>query len=276
MKSALRWGLAATAAILLGLAVAQPAYADNPKPGLTPAIPGLPGGLLGSGALDNVPKLANGLPKLSPELLSNPAGSAGGTDKRDFGTPTKAADKVCPFTGNVPVSIPLVNSPAGTSLPGLGGYTLSQPAIPGSIYSELCMSNETLAAARQGRPPAVLVLVHGITYGTWYWDSPYQPAKYSIVNGLIKHPRERQALEPHLGDIAVVLDDMAADPGARAARQRAADQVLNVAAAVTGSHLEDQASGRDAVAAMRMVATDVLAFVGVERQRAQTAEDLVG
>jgi pimeloyl-ACP methyl ester carboxylesterase len=32
-----------------------------------------------------------------------------------------------------------------------------------------------------------LVLVHGITYGTWYWDSPYQPEKYSVVNGLIKH-----------------------------------------------------------------------------------------
>jgi hypothetical protein len=84
-------------------------------------------------------------------------------------------------------------------------------------------------------------------------------------------PYERQTLAPHLDDIVVVLDDMAADPGARAARQRAADQVLNVASAITGSHLEDRTSGRDAAAAVRMVATDVLVFVGVERQRAQTA-----
>jgi pimeloyl-ACP methyl ester carboxylesterase len=182
--------LAATAAMLLGSVAAQPAFADNnpanPLPGLTQGVPGLPGGLAGSGALTNVPKLPNGLPKLSPNLLADPAGSTG-TDKRNFGTPTKAADKTCPYTGNVPVSIPLVNSPAGSSLPGLGGYSLSQPSIPGSVYSELCMSNESLAAAKQGNPPAVLVLVHGITYGTWYWDSPYQPQKYSVVNGLIKH-----------------------------------------------------------------------------------------
>lgn len=168
----------------------SPAFADVvPGGGILPGIG--TGGLTGTGSLLNglsalgkVATLPNGLPQLPTNLLSNLSGS--GSDPRNFGTPTPAPDKVCPFTGNVPISISLVNSPVGSSLPGLGGYTLPEPAIPGSIYSELCMSQETLAAAKQGKPVAVLVLVHGITYGTWYWDSPYQPDKYSIVNGLIK------------------------------------------------------------------------------------------
>jgi pimeloyl-ACP methyl ester carboxylesterase len=56
-----------------------------------------------------------------------------------------------------------------------------------NVYGELCMSQAALADARSGHPPAILVLVHGITYGTYYWDFPYQPETYSTVNQLVKH-----------------------------------------------------------------------------------------
>lgn len=38
--------------------------------------------------------------------------------------------------------------------------------------------------SEEGTSPAILLLVHGITYGTWYWDFPYDPQKYSTVNYL--------------------------------------------------------------------------------------------
>lgn len=199
MKFALhkRWAVLLAAACL-GVGLGAPAFADPitgpiSGPGSGSPLDGLgqlssTGDLLkGLPALGNGATLPNGLPQLPVGALQNPAGSGAGTDTRDFGTPTPAPDKVCPFTGDVPISVPVVNSPVGSSLPGLGGYTLDASAIPAQIYSELCMSKETLAAAQAGRPIAVLVLVHGITYGTWYWDSPYQPDKYSVVNGLIKH-----------------------------------------------------------------------------------------
>lgn len=106
---------------------------------------------------------------------------------RDYGTPTAAPGKECPFTGAIPISVPALNSPVGSAVSGLGGATLSEPSVPSHIYGELCMSEESLAAAQQGRPPAVLVLVHGITYGTWYWDLPYQPERYSAVNHIIEN-----------------------------------------------------------------------------------------
>ncbi|WP_181193174.1 alpha/beta hydrolase [Prauserella shujinwangii] len=49
------------------------------------------------------------------------------------------------------------------------------------------MSRDALAESRRGNPPAVLVLVHGLSYGTWYWDFPYQPERYSTVNYLNQH-----------------------------------------------------------------------------------------
>jgi pimeloyl-ACP methyl ester carboxylesterase len=116
-----------------------------------------------------------------------PAAAAPDTTTRDYGTPTAAPGKTCPFTGQIPVSLPAVASPVGTSLPGAAGLNLPKPSIPSSIYGELCMSDESLAAAKAGKPPAVLVLVHGITYGTYYWDFPYKPGTYSAVNALTKH-----------------------------------------------------------------------------------------
>jgi pimeloyl-ACP methyl ester carboxylesterase len=106
---------------------------------------------------------------------------------RDYATPTATNGKACPFTGKVPVSVPAVNSPVGAPAAGLGGLSAPAPAVPSFIYGELCMSKSSLESARQGSPPAVLVLVHGITYGTWYWDLPYQSDRYSAVNYITKH-----------------------------------------------------------------------------------------
>jgi hypothetical protein len=105
---------------------------------------------------------------------------------RDYGTPTAAPDKVCPFVGDIPVSLPIVSSPVGTSLPGLAGIDLASPAVSTFIHGELCMSTSTLSQAKAGKSPSVLLLNHGITYGTYYWDFPYQPDKYSTVNYLDK------------------------------------------------------------------------------------------
>ncbi|NWJ71088.1 alpha/beta fold hydrolase [Pseudonocardia sp. ICBG1122] len=116
-----------------------------------------------------------------------PSVDASGAPTRDYGTPTEAPGKVCPFAGQIPVSIPAVASPVGSSLPGTAGLNLAEPSVPSSIYGELCMNEGALADAKAGKPPAVLVLVHGITYGTYYWDFPYQPETYSAVNALNEH-----------------------------------------------------------------------------------------
>jgi hypothetical protein len=104
-----------------------------------------------------------------------------------YGTPTAAPGKVCPFVGDMPVTVAAVTSPAGSSLPGLAGVTVEGSAVPSHVYAELCMSDASWASARSGAPPALLLLVHGITYGTWYWDFPYQPERYSAVNHIIGH-----------------------------------------------------------------------------------------
>jgi hypothetical protein len=105
---------------------------------------------------------------------------------RDYGTPTVADGKVCPFAGDVPTSLNTGSVPVGSAVPGHGGLSAPGQELASHIYSELCMSKASLAQARAGKPPAVLVLVHGITYGTWYWDLPYQSGTYSAVNYLIK------------------------------------------------------------------------------------------
>lgn len=127
------------------------------------------------------------LPGISHAATSSAEQPGTTTSTRDYGTPTEAPDKTCPFTGQIPVSLPAVASPVGTSLPGTAGLNLAKPSVPSTIYGELCMSNKELADAKAGNPPAVLLLVHGITYGTYYWDFPYRPGTYSAVNALNKH-----------------------------------------------------------------------------------------
>jgi pimeloyl-ACP methyl ester carboxylesterase len=124
--------------------------------------------------------------QLPASLASIPNGLPNGP-LRDYGTPTMAAGKTCPFTGDIPVSLPVVASPVGTSIPGLAGLNLAQPSVPTHVYGELCMSDAALAQAKAGNPPAILVLVHGITYGAWYWDFPDQSGTYSTVNSLVGH-----------------------------------------------------------------------------------------
>lgn len=80
---------------------------------------------------------------------------------------------------------------------------------------------------------------------------------------------EREMLAPCVDDIATVLHGLAHDPYGQATRRHAADQTLRVIAGITG--LDVGVSGRDTMAALRMVATDVLVFAGVERRRAQAA-----
>lgn len=137
-------------------------------------------GVLGAVALSTGPALAE-----SSSSSGSPAAES--SSSRDYGTPTAEPGKVCPFTGDIPVSIPAVNSPVGAPEVGMGGLSLPAPAVPSHLYGELCMSESSLASAREGKPPAVLVLVHGITYGTWYWDLPYQPDTYSAVDYITKH-----------------------------------------------------------------------------------------
>lgn len=47
------------------------------------------------------------------------------------------------------------------------------------IYGELCLP-------KGGAPKTVQLLLHGITYGTYYWDFPYQSERYSYVDYMNK------------------------------------------------------------------------------------------
>ncbi|GAA4535878.1 hypothetical protein [Pseudonocardia xishanensis] len=71
------------------------------------------------------------------------ATSAAAPASRDYGTPTEAEGKTCPFTGQIPVSLPVVASPVGSSVPGTAGLNLPEPSVPSSIYGELCMTTAT-------------------------------------------------------------------------------------------------------------------------------------
>lgn len=177
-----RFGVLAATAVAVAASGGAASAASQPG---TPSTqqPGAP-----SSQGSSVPSLLNAIPglsglKLPPSLDKTLDGLPNGP-LRNYGTPTKAPGKVCPFVGKIPVSLPVINSPDGTSLPGLAGVDLSQPSVSSHIYGELCMSTKSLAEAKKGNPPAVLLLVHGITYGTYYWDFPYDPQKYSTVNYL--------------------------------------------------------------------------------------------
>lgn len=119
-----------------------------------------------------------------PTPTAGDLGSSG--NLRDYGTPTAAPGKSCPFIGQIPVQVPVVQPLSRTSVAALAQLDLSQPSVRSSIHGELCMNEKTLESARAGHAPTVLLLLHGITYGTPYWDFPYQPERYSAVNSLIQ------------------------------------------------------------------------------------------
>jgi pimeloyl-ACP methyl ester carboxylesterase len=170
----------AVVAVVLTMAAA-PATADAAKSGPNTSSDATSS----DSASTDILKELQGL-KIPSSIANLPNGLPNGP-QRNYGTPTAAPNKTCPFVGKVPVSLPLVNSPVGTSIPGMAGLDLQQPSTPSHVYSELCMSKQSLARLHAGHPPAVLLMVHGITYGTAYFDFPYKSGKYSTVNHLDQH-----------------------------------------------------------------------------------------
>lgn len=127
-----------------------------------------------------------------PQIPKLNLGDLGSAPFRSYGTPTESPSGTPPlqqkrcFDTNIPVALPLLTLPTVSAFLDLSFLAKLSPAVPTTIYGELCMSQEAMNAAAAGKAPTVILLTHGITYGTWYWDFPYKPEQYSIVNHLIK------------------------------------------------------------------------------------------
>lgn len=80
---------------------------------------------------------------------------------------------------------------------------------------------------------------------------------------LTMSPPEGRGLAPSIRELAVAIGDLATAPGDRANRQRAADRALALAGSVAASPPRSRAA-LTASAAIRMVATDIAAFAGVD------------
>jgi hypothetical protein len=80
---------------------------------------------------------------------------------------------------------------------------------------------------------------------------------------LAMSPPEGRELAPTIRGLAVAVGDLATAPGDHATRERAADRSLALARSVAASPPRSQAA-RTASAAIRMVATDLAAFAGVD------------
>ena len=76
-------------------------------------------------------------------------------------------------------------------------------------------------------------------------------------------PPERRALEPSVRRLAGVLDDVAHDLGNRETRQQAADRALEVANAVSDADAPAGSALAVGVTGVRLVATDLMVFAGV-------------
>jgi hypothetical protein len=83
---------------------------------------------------------------------------------------------------------------------------------------------------------------------------------------LTMSPPEGRGLAPSIRELAVAIGDLATAPGDRANRQRAADRALALAGSVAASPPRSRAA-LTASAAIRMVATDIAAFAGVDSDR---------
>jgi len=83
-------------------------------------------------------------------------------------------------------------------------------------------------------------------------------------------PAERQRLAPNVRELAGAIADLARAPGDRPTRQQAADRALDLARWLAGNPLQSQAA-LDASVAIRMVATDVMVFAGVDPGQAADA-----
>ena len=80
---------------------------------------------------------------------------------------------------------------------------------------------------------------------------------------LTMSPPDGRGLAPRIRELAVAVGDLATAPGDRATRQRAADRALALARSVAPSPPRSQAT-LTVSAAIQMVATDIVAFAGVD------------
>jgi uncharacterized membrane protein YgaE (UPF0421/DUF939 family) len=78
------------------------------------------------------------------------------------------------------------------------------------------------------------------------------------------NPLERHALAPTVRDLSEVLGALAPELGDRETRQDAADRALEIANAVSGADAPAGSTLAVAITGVRMVATDVMVFVGVD------------
>jgi hypothetical protein len=81
----------------------------------------------------------------------------------------------------------------------------------------------------------------------------------------------RRSLAPRVEELADALADLARKPGDRSTRQEAADRTLDVARQLAGVGVPAQAEAIAAVVALRTVASDLMAFAGVDPEEAEAA-----
>jgi hypothetical protein len=84
-------------------------------------------------------------------------------------------------------------------------------------------------------------------------------------------PACRLALAPHVGELAAGLADLAGDPGDRAARQKAADQALDVARRLAIGEMPSEPEAVAAIVALQTVASDLMVFAGVDIEHTDAA-----
>jgi hypothetical protein len=84
-------------------------------------------------------------------------------------------------------------------------------------------------------------------------------------------PAERPALEPCVRELTDAFEHLANQLGERGARQRAADRALDVTRRVTRSEAPLESALGAAIVAVRIVATDLMVFAGVDQEKAVEA-----
>jgi uncharacterized membrane protein YgaE (UPF0421/DUF939 family) len=82
---------------------------------------------------------------------------------------------------------------------------------------------------------------------------------------------ERQTLGPNVRDLAEILDSLARDVGDRETRQHAADRALEVVNTVSDPDAPSDSALGASVTGVRMVATDLIVFAGVDFDEAVEA-----
>lgn len=84
-------------------------------------------------------------------------------------------------------------------------------------------------------------------------------------------PDERIELVPHVRALAEALTELAADLGTRTTRQQAADKGLAIAAGISAGSDQPEPAFASGVMSVRMAATDLMIFAGIEPADAAAA-----